>query len=631
MVVCYSVWLSGSLGLASFSTNIIWAAIASGVLLNGVVLVKNKFIREGIRDRWPVWLAEEGLFFLALAVWANIRGFQPDIEGLEKYMDFGFVNSILRGSSFPPADMWLAGESINYYYFGHLMSAVVTKISGLAAAVTYNLMIATIFALAFSAAFCLGGNLAARGEKKIKTTWRLFGAGGLITAILLNLGGNLQPMYYWLKNQSFAGYWYPDATRFIIDKFGAADNTIHEFPIYSYVVADLHGHLLDLPVVLFFLALIYLWTANRGKKSRWLPLITALALAVMYMTNMWDFAIYFLLLAMVTLGQMFVQYGLVRNTITKSVLRLGPILLLSILFVLPFQLNFKSIASGVALTDYHSPLWMLVVLWGWPLFFSLVLAGLLIMKRKSLAGWLTGKRLYLVGLVLVSWLLIILPEIIYVKDIYIHSYQRANTVFKFTYQSFVMFAIAGSYMLVKIIPEIKNKLVLWLVYGASLVMLTFILIYPRQAVKSYYGLTDYRGLNGVAYLQKKSPGDYGAISWLNKISGQPVIVEAVGESYTEYARISANTGLPTVLGWRVHEWLWRGSFDEPGKRTEEVRQIYESPSFEETKNILDEFGVKYVIVGALERKAYPALNADKFNQLGRPVFSEKGTTIYEIN
>ena len=45
---------------------------------------------------------------------------------------------------------------------------------------------------------------------------------------------------------------------------------------------------------------------------------------------------------------------------------------------------------------------------------------------------------------------------------------------------------------------------------------------------------------------------------MKTIEGQPVVLEANGDSYSDYERVSAMTGLPTVLGWYVHEWLWRG-------------------------------------------------------------------------
>ena len=54
---------------------------------------------------------------------------------------------------------------------------------------------------------------------------------------------NLQPKF------NFSNYWYPNATRFI-------PFTIHEFPLYSFVVSDLHGHVLNIPIVLLIIALL---------------------------------------------------------------------------------------------------------------------------------------------------------------------------------------------------------------------------------------------------------------------------------------------------------------------------------------------------------------------------------------
>jgi len=114
------------------------------------------------------------------------------------------------------------------------------------------------------------------------------------------------------------------------------------------------------------------------------------------------------------------------------------------------------------------------------------------------------------------------------------------------------------------------------------------------------------------------------------VTGQPVILEAVGDSYTDYNQISMATGLPTVEGWLVHEWLWRGSFDEPGKRASEVQTIYESDS-SAAKPLLAKYGVRYVLVGDLERQKYPKLNEAKFSSLGKVVFEAGTTKVYELD
>lgn len=127
------------------------------------------------------------------------------------------------------------------------------------------------------------------------------------------------------------------------------------------------------------------------------------------------------------------------------------------------------------------------------------------------------------------------------------------------------------------------------------------------------------------------PDDYKAILWLREnISGQPVIVEANGDSYTDYDRVSANTGLPTIIGWPVHEWLWRGSYDEAGKRIPEVAAIYESKDLAKTKEILKKYNVEYIFVGSLEREKYKQLDEEKIKSLGTIVFESGRTKIIKI-
>jgi uncharacterized membrane protein len=639
LIISYLVWLLGSLRIFPFLAETVWLMVIVAALGNLLLLQKNRrLIKKIIKDKAKIFFWEEFLFLAALAFWASIRGFQPNIQGLEKFMDFGFVNSLLRTRFFPPADMWLAGETINYYYFGHLVSAVLTKLSGLNSAITYNLMIATIFALALTAAFSLGTTLAHQLKLKIRAVL----AAGLLSAALLTLGGNLHPLYYWLINHRFTDYWYPDATRFIVEKFGAADNTIHEFPLYSFVVADLHGHLINLPNVLLMLALIFVISQEIGAKKKLTKLgpplfLLSLCLAIAFMTNAWDYPIYLAVAggAIFLFNKLKWSWGktFIQTAIIGASLMAG-----SLLLSLPFHLHFKSIAQGVALTDFHSPPWMLLVLWGFPLITTI--SFLLYLRfKKTINNQQLTINYFIFILLGISWLLIVIPEIVYLKDIYIHSHQRANTMFKLTYQAFVMFSLADGYLIVRLLTSLKAKVLKIAFFLLNFTFLIFIFIYPYFAIRSYYGITtsassglkNYRGLYGLAYLNQSSPDDYQAILWLNqKVAGQPVIVEAVGESYTDFARVSANTGLPTVLGWRVHEWLWRGSFDEPGRRTEEVRRIYESEDLEETKRLLKKYQVKYLFLGSLERKQYPHLKEEKLGELGEVVFSSGATKIYQL-
>lgn len=160
-----------------------------------------------------------------------------------------------------------------------------------------------------------------------------------------------------------------------------------------------------------------------------------------------------------------------------------------------------------------------------------------------------------------------------------------------------------------------------------------VLSYSIFSINSFYdNLKNYRGLDGINYLSATRPGDFKIINWLNaNAKGQPTILEANGDSYTDYARISANTGLPTVVGWPVHEWLWRGSYDIVSPRIEDVNILYTSKDIELSKKLINKYKIKYVIISGLEREKYPDLVEAKFRSLGELVFNQGGSKIYGIN
>ncbi|OGY09936.1 MAG: hypothetical protein A2782_04510 [Candidatus Blackburnbacteria bacterium RIFCSPHIGHO2_01_FULL_43_15b] len=631
LFVSYLVWILGSLKILPFTYINTWLIVVAITFLNFILLsFRWKTISKTIRQSWKIWLFEELLFFLTSTIWSFIRGFQPDIRGLEKFMDFGFVNAILRSVYFPPQDMWFSNNPINYYYFGHLATAVLTRLSNIPSSLTYNLMIATLFALCFTGAFSLGGNLYSLGVGKKKSIPLLL-ILGLLTAILLTLSSNLHPLYWLLTHGSFQGYWYPDATRFVVQQFGAIDNTIHEFPIYSFVVADLHGHLINLPFVLTFLALSI--SIARQGPSVFKAAIASWLLGIFYITNAWDLPIYSLVFPGVIFFYYLSKKSSLPQTIVKALAWTIPTVLGSFIFSLPFQLTFKNISQGVSLVDYHSPIWMLAVLWGLPAIMTLSFAVCLLKSSKSKEKP-SSTNLFVGVLLLVSWLLIFLPEVIYIKDIYIHEYQRANTMFKFTYQSFVMFTLATPYILWQILSATPRKIRrFWarLFYIVPVVSLLIIAIsYSYFAAKSYYLGNTYYGLDGTKWLQKTYPGEFHAAKWLNNLPDQPAVLQAAGDSYTDYDVISSYTGLPTVQGWLVHEWLWRGSYDEPGKRATDVETLYTSANPKTTRSLLEKYAIKYVVVGNLEKQKYPKLN-DKFANFGTVVFSSNNTKIYKIN
>lgn len=229
-------------------------------------------------------------------------------------------------------------------------------------------------------------------------------------------------------------------------------------------------------------------------------------------------------------------------------------------------------------------------------------------------------------LVFTAAMLTLIPEYVYLRD---NFGARLNTVFKFYYQAWVMFAIASGYALYALLQ--RRGLIRWVGGAGAAVLIAAGLVYPLLATPTKAG--EFSGeptLDGMAYMARTQPDDYAAIRWLqDNVGGTPTILEAVGGQYSWGGRISAHTGLPTVLGWAGHELQWRGSTPEPGIREPEINKLYTSRSWPQTEALLVKYGVEYVIVGPLELSTYGRLAATKFDRALETVFETDGIKIYQ--
>jgi uncharacterized membrane protein len=139
---------------------------------------------------------------------------------------------------------------------------------------------------------------------------------------------------------------------------------------------------------------------------------------------------------------------------------------------------------------------------------------------------------------------------------------------------------------------------------------------------------DRRTLDGAAYLGNYVPDDYAAIQWMTQ-APLGTVVEAVGGSYSEFARVATYSGQPTVLGWPGHESQWRGGYAEMGNRGNDIQKLYETAGWDETDAILKQYGIRYVYIGPLERTTY-AVNEEKFALNLAEIYRQGQIVIYEV-
>lgn len=603
-------------------------------------LKDKKFLIDFFKRFGKIILIEEIVFLAALVFLFITRSFQPEILGLEKFMDAGFIQAYLKSPTLPVEDIWFAGSSINYYSFGHFYNAILLHLWRMDLAYGYNFLLIALFGIFALELFSIGFNLHLNLFKKSKNKAAI--VAGLLTVFLVALGANGHTLWYFFKNGNFSAYWYPDATRFI-------DRTIHEFPAYSFVVCDLHAHVLSLPISLLMVLSIFVWLEEllTHKKLPKIPVILiGILFGILVMTNTWDIMIYGLLLVIISSILLSINHDYFKRLFVSAAVILTMTAMTSSLWFL----NFSAISNGVLLAKEHTPFWQLLVLWGPHLFW----ATLLIFNiRKLVMRANSSVSILFLSLFFLILFLIIFPELFYFKDIYT-TYPRANTMFKLVFQAFMLLGILVASFFTMVFfkqNEKNNKFFYWrmidlrhlfrskkdklfklkvklrrliLVYLPITAFLAIsCLAYPYYAYTNYYGgLRKYQGLDGLAWFSRKYPEDFVLLNYLKDNEPKQVnIVEAVGESYTEFARMSSFSGMPTILGWRVHEWLWRAGWTQPGIRTREVEEIYNSPLNGSSLSNLKKYNIKYIVVGSKEWEAYPRLKLKELLSLGEVAVS----------
>src|SRR3989339_995514 len=598
------IWETANLGLPVNTNTGLWMTTLGLVGVNIWLMIKGGGLRSLMvsRETLKVVVVEEYLFIVGLFGIAIVRSFLPQIDSLEKFMDFGFVNQYLLSPTLPAADMWQAGKTINYYSFGHYWGSVVIRYFGTSPTVGYNLVLAFIAGLSLSLAFSVSFILS--GAKKHATGM----IGGLVGAFATVMAGNTHVVWYLLSHRGLSDYWYADATRFI-------HNTIHEFPGYSFVVADLHGHLIDLPIVLTFLLVFLLWLESRGTLYE---IVMGILVGVMMMTNTWDVAVYGLLLV---IAGLMMAIGEPTNLI-RLIKAPGVMLLFMVLTSLPWFLSFQSISNGIKMVQERSPLWQLAVLWSGGLIISLI--AVLSEKRGRL-------RLPIWSLAVCVILLILIPELVYAKDIY-PDHPRANTMFKLTYQASIMIGLLAGALWGKLFDSDRKILwpLRWLGISVAGVIFLGTMIFPTVSFPNFYNnFKNYQGLNGETWIKTEMPERYAVISYLRSNQDNRNMVEAVGDSYTFFNAISVFSGVPTIQGWRVHEWLWRGGYETVSLREADVRSIYEEPDIRKVRILLKKYNVGWIVVGDDERGMYK-VNEEILLSLGKKVFKSGDTYLLKV-
>ena len=681
--ISYLTWVGVSLKIFSYSY--IYISILTLILLLSslsYLFLRRKTFINFFKKKWRLILFEEVLFWIAFIIFLTIRYFNPDlwhpIMGGEKPMDFAFINAMVRTTSLPPFDPWFSGSTINYYYYGQFIVATMTKLTKIPSSIFYNIAIAFLFAQTIIGGFSLTLWLT---KSKFKS---LFG-GFFIAGI-----GNLAQIPFIIKSFSVQppiNAWYWTATRVM------PNYEINEFPFFTFLYADLHSHLITLPIALFSICISFsLLDKSTFKKTLLKIILLGIILGIIRAANIWDYPTYLLFPILLVLISLIKNGKKLFQNLIQLFLTTISLLFISTVSIAPFILNYKTGPLGLAIYEgrntqigdyflihgffifiissfFASTINFKKILLGRTLipFILILLTILLFILIKSyffafitilLLGVIASytsidvknlKGRILCGFILLAIILTLIPDVIDIKL----GLGRMNTVFKFYFQAWIFFALGSASALPFIINRLKKLGIIlrfsWYILFLLLFLASFIYVPTATVAKTTDRMSRIapHTLDGSIYMKYSAyfdqagtfdlVWDYEAIKFLNEnISGSPIVLEGFAPIYRWGARVSVYTGLPTVLGWDWHEKAHR-SYLSPmyiDERVNDISTLYDTQNLNLFKSLLIKYNIAYVYVGMLEKAYYPS-GVLKFEELNgsilTKIYENQQTSIYKVN
>ena len=665
----YIVWLLSSLHLLAFSnSSVIGVTLVILVICYGLYFVKNKDKTLDLYNYDLIILYEFAfLFILIISTWVLAHKI-PATE-TERLMDYAFMATMDKTSYMPPLDTWAAGECINYYYYGQYMMTFLCKLSFVPVCDGYSLALTTILTIGLCYVYLIVNMLTVSLSAMKGYACKIAGA---ISAIAVMLSGNVHYIIYGKIVPAISDifglegnttYWFADSTRYIgYRPLNEADRTISEFPSYSFLIGDLHAHVINIIVVLTIIAVIIayaydMWTDDAREDrgiAREIPsillnanlIICIFLIAISSMSNYWDFAIYFVVSGAFVLVSLFIRYRSLWKTFLYTFIE-GAFFWIGInLFNYPFRSKFNPMFDGIGIVEIRTLPYQLLVLWGLPIACVILLVAFCFSK-----GLFSDKNklfefsdIYIILISLCAIGLVAVPEFIFVKDIYINGFPRANTMFKMTYEAYILFGICMGYIFVRVLSATYSEelsvrqfvrarsIKRWA--GVLLVIWIFTVGYLFSSLRAWIGeykTWEYKGINSMTTTLDNIGDESEVVDWIiDNIKGQEIILVSDGLSYSDYDVIPAMTGHPTVLGWMTHEWLWHNSYDYVLERQNDIKEIYTGEDLEKKEELINKYNIEYIYIGTKEFEKYGDVRLDILSSMGDIAYYGSSTSSYLI-
>ena len=429
LLVSYLFWL---LGLAHIPTvQPIAIALVLLVAAASAYIAYRNFddLRDFITREWRTIVIAEAIFLVFFIGWTLFRSYDPFINHTEQPMDLALLSASINSQVGHPEDPWLRGEPISYYYFGYWMMGALSQISAIQSHISYNLAMALIPAMSAMGIFGIVFNLVrmdiARMDKArsgvagtdsmstvrasvsaalADSTHRKLAiiagiAAALFLVIVSNLEGVLEFMrlngmgsqgfYDWIRINDLPGpidmppqswtppdfWWWFHASRVIntFDGVHFIDNTIQEFPFFSFLLGDMHPHVMSIPFIALFIGIalnIYrlpsdFWRNYRSVYPYAIVLTAALVLGGLGFNNLWDMPTFAALLIGILALKAYREGSDIPQSIALAFFPVGlAILALAALMYSPYLLDINAGVNGIGVVITHTRAIHMFIVWG---------------------------------------------------------------------------------------------------------------------------------------------------------------------------------------------------------------------------------------------------------------------------
>ena len=424
LLVSYLFWL---LGLAHIPTvqPIAIALVLLMAALSAYIAYRNfDDLRDFIKREWRTIVIAEAIFLVFFIGWTLFRSYDPFINHTEQPMDLALLSASINSQVGHPEDPWLRGEPVSYYYFGYWMMGALSQISAVQSHISYNLALALIPAMSAMGIFGIVFNMVRMDKARSgvagtdsmstvrasvsaaladSTHRKLAIIAGIAAALFLVIVSNLegvlefmrlngmgsQGFYDWIRINDLPGpivtpplswtppdfWWWFHASRVIntFDGVHFIDNTIQEFPFFSFLLGDMHPHVMSIPFIALFIGIalnIYrlpsdFWRNYRSVYPYAIVLTAALVLGGLGFNNLWDMPTFAALLIGILALKAYREGSDIPQSIALALFPVGlAILALAVLMYSPYLLDINAGVNGIGVVITHTRAIHMFIVWG---------------------------------------------------------------------------------------------------------------------------------------------------------------------------------------------------------------------------------------------------------------------------